>query len=134
MLGDQWTLLIIRDAMMGVRTFSGFEKSLGLTRRMLSRRLNEMVQNDLLTRTPVKEGGSRHHYIPTQKTKDLAVLISSFIAWGEKYYPHPKGKRYDIREAATGSPVTPGLVAMDTNTMVPVAACQFLPGPAASAK
>ncbi|HBM87463.1 MAG TPA: transcriptional regulator, HxlR family protein, partial [Rhodobiaceae bacterium] len=66
-VGDQWTLLIIRDALTGVSSFTGFEQSLGISRRLLSRRLKEMEESGLIDRVPVKEGAARMKYVPTRK-------------------------------------------------------------------
>ncbi|MEM1086977.1 MAG: helix-turn-helix domain-containing protein [Pseudomonadota bacterium] len=129
-IGQQWTLLIIRDALMGVSSFSGFEKSLGITKRMLSRRLSEMVEDGLLARVPMSEGSKRLKYVPTQKTKELAMVLSSLIVWGEKWYPGQAGERYKIQTQDTGERVAPGMVTAKTKTPVPMSVCSFLPSAA----
>lgn len=130
-LGDQWTLLIVRDALMGVSSFSHFEKSLGITKRMLSRRLTEMVEDGLLQRVPIKEGAARMKYVPTQKARELALVMSALIVWGEKWYPGKCGERYKILERITGAPVAPGMVVTDTRAAIDMSDCAFLPGPGA---
>lgn len=101
---------------------------------MLSRRLSEMVENDLLERVPIKENPSRYNYVPTPKTKELAVLVSSLIVWGEKWYPHAKGSRIELLETSSGSPVEPRMVATKAQKVVSIDDCSFLPGPAAPPK
>lgn len=129
-IGQQWTLLIIRDALMGLSTFSQFEKSLGITKRMLSRRLTEMVEDGLLEKTPLKEGAMRMKYLPTQKAKELAMVLSSLIVWGEKWYPGQSGERYRIQTQDSGERVSPGLVTAKTKIPVSLSDCAFLPSTA----
>lgn len=133
-VGDQWALLIVRDALMGLSTFTDFEKSLGISKRMLSRRLTEMVADGLLQRQPIKDGGARMRYVPTQKARDMALVMASLIAWGEKWYPGKLGERYQILEKATGARVAPGMVVTETKTAIDLSECAFLPGPGAQAQ
>ena len=59
-LGEQWTLLILRDVLFGYSRFEEFQSSLGISRNLLSRRLAEMVESCLLERRPLHEGAKRH--------------------------------------------------------------------------
>lgn len=131
-LGDQWTLLIIRDALMGVSSFSGFTASLGISKRMLSRRLGEMIEDGLLLRVPARPGAARQKYVPTQKAQELAMVMSSLIAWGEKWYPGKCGERYLMQDRESGAKIAPGMVITGSKIGVDLADCDFLPGPGAS--
>lgn len=72
-------------------------------------------------------------YTPTHKARELAVVLSAFIVWGEKWYPGAGGERYTIQESETGEKVVPGMVVQRTNCVVALADCAFLPGPGYSA-
>ncbi|MBS1254727.1 MAG: putative HTH-type transcriptional regulator [Deltaproteobacteria bacterium] len=103
-LGDQWTLMIVRDALMGVRRFEGFQKSLCLSRNLLTRRLRHLVEEGLLTKEKI-HGSRRFEYCPTQKCKDLLGVLVTFSEWGEQWCPDPEGPLVDIRHTVSGKAV-----------------------------
>lgn len=111
-IGDQWTLLIVRDALAGVRRFQGFQKSLGLSRNLLTQRLRQLEDEGLLERVPI-EGSRRYEYQPTQKCWDLRVVLLSLAEWGERWRPDPDGPRLKIRERGSGHPVGARLCRLD---------------------
>ena len=104
-LGDQWTLLIVRDALLlGPRRFNDLQKSLGISRNLLTRRLEQLCDAGILDRTPV-EGSKRHTYVPTQKCQDLRIAILAMAKWGEKWGTDPNIHRLEVLEKSTGGPV-----------------------------
>ena len=103
-LGDQWTLMIVRDALMGVRRFEGFQKSLCLSRNLLTQRLRHLVDESLLTKEKM-EGSRRYEYCPTQKCRDLLGVLVMFSEWGEQWCPDPDGPLVEIRHADSGQAV-----------------------------
>jgi len=132
-VGDQWTLLIIRDALIGVSSFTGFEQSLGISRRLLSRRLKEMEENGLIDRVPVKEGAARMKYVPTRKGAELSMVIMAFADWGERWYPGKRGPRYEHTHIPSGKVIRPAMVRGDTEKAVPMQECSSVPSAAAGA-
>lgn len=103
-LGDQWTLMIVRDALMGVRRFEGFQKSLCLSRNLLTQRLRHLVDEGLLTKENIA-GSRRYEYRPTQKCQDLLGVLVAFSEWGEQWLPDPDGPLVEIRHAGSGHPI-----------------------------
>lgn len=90
-MGDRWTLLILRDAFLRVRRFEDFEKSLKIARRVLSERLALLVEEGILSKLPYQDKPLRHEYRLTDKGLDLYPAILSLVHWGDKYYAGKEG-------------------------------------------
>jgi DNA-binding HxlR family transcriptional regulator len=84
-VGERWTLLIIRDAFLGVRRFDQFQESLGIARNVLTDRLNRLVEEGILRRVRYSERPQRHEYRLTHKGADLAIALAGLRQWGDKY-------------------------------------------------
>jgi DNA-binding HxlR family transcriptional regulator len=87
-VGERWTLLIIRDAFLGLRRFDQFQKSLGIARNVLTDRLNWLVGEGILERVRYGERPVRHEYQLTAKGRDLLLPLTAFGQWGDKYLSH----------------------------------------------
>jgi DNA-binding HxlR family transcriptional regulator len=83
--GDWWSLLIVRDAFDGVRRFSEFQKSLGLSKGILSARLRRLVALDVLKPAPASDGSAYQEYVLTQKGLDLFPVVVALRQWGEDH-------------------------------------------------
>ena len=68
-IGEGWSILIIREAFLGTRRFEEFQRRLGIARNILTARLKKLCANEILDRVPVKEGARRHEYVLTDKGK-----------------------------------------------------------------
>ena|SRR5258706_9969018 len=90
-IGDRWTLLILRDAFLGVRRFEDFERSLEIARRVLSERLALLVSQKILCRIPYQERPKRYEYRLTDKGHGLYPAILSLVHWGDKFYAGKDG-------------------------------------------
>jgi DNA-binding HxlR family transcriptional regulator len=90
-LGDRWTLLILRDAFLRVRRFEEFEKSLKIARRVLAERLALLVDEGILARVPYQDNPPRYEYRLTEKGLELYPVIISLVHWGDRYYAGKKG-------------------------------------------
>jgi DNA-binding HxlR family transcriptional regulator len=84
-VGERWTLLIIRDAFLGLRRFDQFQESLGIARNVLTDRLNRLVEEAILDRVRYSERPERHEYRLTAKGRDLAVTLAGLRQWGDKH-------------------------------------------------
>lgn len=84
-VGERWTLLILRDAFLGVRRFDDFQKDLGVARNVLQTRLRRLVEEGILERVPYQERPVRHEYRLTQKGRDLWPVLMTMMAWGDRY-------------------------------------------------
>ena len=84
-VGEWWSLLIIRDAMLGVKRFSEFERRLGMAKNILTTRLKSLVEAGVLKVVPASDGSAYSEYELTQKGKDLLPTLVALRQWGEKY-------------------------------------------------
>jgi DNA-binding HxlR family transcriptional regulator len=87
-IGERWTLLVIRDAFMGARRFEEFQRRTGVARNILTARLNRLVEEGILRRVPYQERPPRYEYRLTDKGLDLWPVIVSLVQWGDRHvYP-----------------------------------------------
>jgi DNA-binding HxlR family transcriptional regulator len=103
-IGEHWTMLIIRDAFFGLRRFDQFQKSLGIARNVLSDRLKKLVQTGVLEKT---EGPGHPEYRLTEKGLALQPIMIAMTQWGDRYMPHPDGKRLSFVDRESGKPIKP---------------------------
>lgn len=87
-LGDTWSMLILRDAHFGYTRFDQFRKSLGIAPTMLTRRLAVLVDEGLLLKRQYSEHPPREEYILTQAGQDFLPVLFVLGAWGRKHKPH----------------------------------------------
>ena len=111
-LGGQWTLLIARDLMNGIQKFDGIQRSLKISRNLLTQRLQEMEQYGL-TRRIVPEGMKRAVYKPTQKCYDLVNTLLALSEWSEKWMPDPNGPRIRVESPKSGKKLHLALLPAD---------------------
>lgn len=86
-IGDRWTLLIIRDCFLGKSRFDEFQKSLGLTRHLLSGRLKRLVDQGVLEKNPYQQNPVRYDYRLTEKGRDFSPALVGLKDWGKKHMP-----------------------------------------------
>jgi streptomycin 3"-adenylyltransferase len=84
-VGDWWTLLIVRDAFAGVSRFVDFQNGLGLAKNILSSRLRTLVASGILEKRPSADGGARDEYRLTEKGRRLRVVLLALRQWGEDH-------------------------------------------------
>lgn len=90
-IGDRWTMLVLRNAFLGIRRFDDFQANLGVTRHVLSDRLKRLVEHEILKRTPYQDRQERFEYRLTEKGRDLYPVLLSLAAWGDKWMDEGKG-------------------------------------------
>jgi len=103
-VGERWTLLILRDAFFGSKRFSQFERNLGIAKNILSARLNMLVEEGIMERRESAED-KRAEYVLTEQGLDLQPILLSMTHWGDKYRPHPKGMRLIFVDREAGRPI-----------------------------
>ena len=91
LVGERWTLLVIREVFNGHRRFGEMQESLGVARNVLATRLQRLVDEDILERRPYSERPERYEYFLTEKGLDLWPLMISLMHWGDKHMPSPGG-------------------------------------------
>lgn len=104
-VGERWTLLILRDVFFGQRRFDDIQASLGIARNILTLRLQRLVAEGILARQPGERG--RFEYVLTEKGLDLQPVLLALAQWGEQHRPNPKGPRLHFVERATNEPIAP---------------------------
>ncbi|OLF54367.1 winged helix-turn-helix transcriptional regulator [Pseudomonas chlororaphis] len=130
-VGEWWSILIMRDALQGLRRFEEFSRSLDIAPNMLTRRLNSLVEAGLLERQPYSQRPLRYQYVPTARGEDFRVVLMAFVAWGNRHYA-PEGESVQIVERATGRPVRPMMADLVDGRPVPLEQCTVQAGPRAS--
>ena len=90
-IGDRWTLMILRDAFLRVRRFEDFENSLKIARRVLSERLALLVEHGVLKKVAYQERPARYEYRLTDKGLELYPALISLVHWGDKHYATKDG-------------------------------------------
>lgn len=92
-LGEKWTVVVLREVFNGVRRFDDMRVRTGIPRQVLANRLATLVDHDILRREPYKEPGSRqrHEYRITSKGFDLYPVLAALRDWGDKYLADPEG-------------------------------------------
>jgi DNA-binding HxlR family transcriptional regulator len=125
-VGERWTLLIIRDAFLGLSRFDEFRESLGIARNVLTDRLNTLVDEGIFERVPYGDRADRFDYRLTQKGLDLHVALIGLRQWGDTYLcDQPPTLAHRKRD---NKPLVAGLVPAGTKT-VPVQEAEFVAGP-----
>lgn len=84
-VGDHWTLLIIRDAFYGLRRFEDFQRDLGIARNILTDRLNRLVDHGVFERHLYEQHPPRHEYRLSDKGRDLLPVVLAMMSWGDRW-------------------------------------------------
>jgi DNA-binding HxlR family transcriptional regulator len=100
-VGEWWSLLIVRDAFLGVTKFDDFQARLGISRNILTQRLNHLVDNEILQRVPYQDHPPRYEYRLTEKGRDLAHVVTAIREWGDRWVA-PDGPPLKLRHNKCG--------------------------------
>lgn len=106
-VGERWTLLIVRDVLLGRHRFDELVESLGVTRTVLTQRLRLLVAEGVLERSAYQQRPERFAYHLTAKGQGLLPVIAHLLWWGDCYYPEPAGPPRLLRHRNCGGPVNP---------------------------
>jgi DNA-binding HxlR family transcriptional regulator len=105
-VGDPWTLLVVRDAFFGLRRFEDFRRSLGIPRATLSTRLATLVDHGVMTTREYSEQPVRHEYVLTAKGRSLGPILVAMLQWGDEWSA-PDGPPVTLVDADSGESLTP---------------------------
>src|SRR6185295_16382400 len=108
-VGERWTLLIVRDAVAGRRRFDDFQQSLGISRNTLAERLGRLVAEGIFRRVLYQDNPERYEYLLTPKGRDLHVALQGLRQWGDKYISDKPPTL--LRTKGDKRPVTAALIA-----------------------
>jgi DNA-binding HxlR family transcriptional regulator len=87
---------LVREAMLGVRRFSEFQRRLGLARNMLSTRLKRLLESGVMELVPASDGTSYQEYVLTEKGKSLWPVLNAIRQWGQQYLFQPGEERTEL--------------------------------------
>lgn len=107
MIGDWWSLLIVRDAFLGKRRFGEFQKSLGLAKNILCARLQKLVSHGVLEMVPASDGSAYQEYALTEKGRSLYTVLVALRQWGESCLFQPGELDLVLVDRQSGQPVKP---------------------------
>jgi DNA-binding HxlR family transcriptional regulator len=117
LIGERWTLLIVRDAFLGRRRFDEFQESLGVARNVLADRLAKLVEHGIFERVRYQERPERFEYRLTERGLDLRVPLLALMQWGDRHLS-PAPPRV-ARRISDHAPIGVALVAPDGAVVAP---------------
>jgi DNA-binding HxlR family transcriptional regulator len=101
LVGERWTLMVLRDVFLGVRRFDAMQRDLGVARNVLSARLERLVGEGILAKVPYSERPLRYEYRLTDKGLDLWPIVVELLRWGDRYAA-PEGPPIVLRHRECG--------------------------------
>ena len=104
-IGDRWSLLVVRDVLRGINRFDSLQESLKISRNILTQRLNHLEETGILVKSPIKPGAKRMLYNPTPKCLALAPVLVSLMNWSAQWSGKEEASWSRIVNKKTGEPV-----------------------------
>ena len=130
-IGDRWTLMILRDLFLGVRRFEDFERRLGISRSIIADRLKHLTHEGVLRRVPYQENPTRYEYRLTDKGLDLHPVIMAVVHWGDTWYAGEDGPPLLHRHKACGCDFAPVMTCSECGEPLDARAIETRPGASA---
>jgi DNA-binding HxlR family transcriptional regulator len=128
-IGDRWTLLIVRDTLLGVRRFEDFQRDLRMTRHRLAARLRKLVDDGILERVQYHDRPRRFEYRLTEKGIDLYPVMVALLRWGDHWMVDSDGPPIELFHRNCGRHVMPVLTCPACNEEVNARTMLARPGP-----
>jgi DNA-binding HxlR family transcriptional regulator len=101
-VGDRWSILLLREAYYGTRRFDEFQYYLGVAPNILSARLKKFVELGMMTRIPLREHSGRYEYVLTKKGRDFFPTYLALKKWGDDWLAEPEGPQVVFRDRSSG--------------------------------
>ena len=135
-VGDRWTLLVLRDVANGVRRFDDLTSHLGVARNVLSRRLAVLVDAELVERTAYRVEGARerHEYRLSTAGRELVPILVAFMGWGDRHLAGPEGPPAVPVHVDCGAPVRVSLTCEAGHELGDRPRLRLRPGPGSRAR
>ncbi len=130
-VGDWWNILILRDAAYGLTRFDHFQKALGIGTAMLTRRLNQLVKGELLTKRRYSSHPPRYEYLLTDRGREFRQVLLAFVQFGNRHFA-PDGESVLIAERNTGRTVDLALFDRAAGREIPAKDLGLVAGPRAT--
>jgi len=131
LIGERWTLLIIREALLGVHRFDEMQADLGIARNVLQTRLRRLVENGILEKQRYQERPIRYQYHLTERGLGLWPAIVSLMRWGDTYLPQPAGPPVILEHRGCGGAVDDHLTCLACGQPLGPRTVLARPGPGA---
>lgn len=129
-VGEWWSILILRDAFLGITRFDDFQASLGIAPNMLTRRLRALTEAGLLERRQYNDKPARYEYVLTPRGRDFRPVMLALMAWGNRQFA-PEGQAMQLIDEVTGEIVEPVMVDAKTGQPIDRSRHAMHAGPAA---
>jgi DNA-binding HxlR family transcriptional regulator len=129
LLGDQWTLLVLREAFHGVRRFDRFQAELGIARNTLTERLDRLTGAGLLERVRYQDRPARYEYPLTAMGQDFFPVLAAIIRWGDEWLADPEGPPRLLRHHDCGAATTATVKCADCGGPMTADRVTLEPGP-----
>jgi len=129
-VGDRWTMLVIRDVFLGIRRFESIQRNLGLTPHRLSDRLRKLVRDGILRRVAYEKRPPRFEYRLTEKGVDLYPLLVVMMKWGDRWMAGKAGAPVELIHRSCGHSIAPQLTCPDCKAKIDPREMSVRPGPA----
>jgi DNA-binding HxlR family transcriptional regulator len=130
-VGERWTLLILRDAVLGLQSFEDFQENLGIASNVLTNRLKLLCDEGVLQRLPDEQRPGRPKYVLTDKGRELAPALILLMKWGDRHYPSPGGPPRLTLHAGCGGNIGPEFRCDRCGSRAGVGEIELPPGPGA---
>jgi DNA-binding HxlR family transcriptional regulator len=133
LVGEKWTLLVLREAFYGIRRFEDFHSAIGCARNVLSARLGKLVANGILERRPYREPGrrARSEYRLTAKGLELQPVLMALMEWGDRWRADATGPPVRVRHRDCGAEVNVELRCQEGHAVSSAGETYVTPGPGA---
>jgi DNA-binding HxlR family transcriptional regulator len=106
-VGDRWTLLLLREAFLGAKRFEEYREGTGAARHLVAERLNLLVEHGILERVPYQDRPPRSEYVLTGKGNALYPVIVSLLTWGDEWMAHERGPSLALVHEPCGATIIP---------------------------
>jgi DNA-binding HxlR family transcriptional regulator len=133
-VGEWWTLLILRDAFRGTRRFDDFQASLGMARSVLTARLHKLTDAGVLDKRQYSEHPPRYEYRLTEKGLALFPVTAALLRWGDDWAAGPAGPPVQLVHAPCGEAMHPELTCPRCGGAVSADNTRSVPGPGATVR
>jgi DNA-binding HxlR family transcriptional regulator len=131
-VGERWSLLIVRDIFIGLRRFDELQAELGIARNVLQARLGSLIDAGVLERRLYQEHPPRYEYRLTEKGLDLWPALVALMRWGDRYAPAPAGPATLLEHAGCGGRIDDHRICERCGERLTVRDSRALPGPGAT--
>lgn len=128
LIGERWTLLILRDVFRGRRRFDELQTNLGIASNVLSKRLERLVEVGILERVRYQARPARYEYRLTTKGRELGTALVALLHWGDRYLA-PDGPPVVLHHDGCGGPVTTRVICEECGAAPEPEALKHSPGP-----